>query len=133
MKEQQHTAASLKRSVLSTINPPVFLISAALIIVFSLYGGIWSTQAAANFTNVQSWLVTNMGWFYMGVMAFVFTFVVYLVFSPYAHIKLGPDDSKPDYSYMSWIAMLFSAGMGIGLMFFSVAEPLTHFVAPPRG
>jgi choline/glycine/proline betaine transport protein len=133
MKEPQAAEASPKESLLNSINPPVFFISAALIIAFSLYGGIWTTQAAANFGNVQSWLVTNMGWFYMGVMAFTFVFVSYLAFSQYAHIKLGPDDSEPDYSYLSWIAMLFSAGMGIGLMFFSVAEPSTHFMAPPVG
>ena len=81
MKEPQAAETSPKESLLSSINPPVFFISAALIIAFSLYGGIWTTQAAANFGNVQSWLVTNMGWFYMGVMAFTFVFVSYLAFS----------------------------------------------------
>jgi choline/glycine/proline betaine transport protein len=59
--------------------------------------------------------------------------VVYLAFSRFANIKLGPDDSEPDYSYLSWFAMLFSAGMGIGLLFFGVSEPLTHFAQPPSG
>lgn len=115
------------------INRPVFFISAGLIILFCIYGGVFSNQAATTFTAVQSWLVTNFGWFYMGVVALFFGFVVYLGFSRFAKIRLGPDDSAPDYSYLSWFAMLFSAGMGIGLMFFSVAEPVTHFISPPVG
>lgn len=117
----------------SMINRPVFFISAALIILFSVYGGLFSDQAANTFTHVQSWLVTNVGWFYMGVVALFFGFVVYLGFSKFGEVKLGPDDSEPDYSYLSWFAMLFSAGMGIGLMFFGVAEPVTHFTSPPVG
>jgi choline/glycine/proline betaine transport protein len=74
-----------------------------------------------------------MGWFYMGVVALFFIWIIYLACSKYAHIKLGPDDSSPDYSYASWFAMLFSAGMGIGLLFFGVAEPITHFNSPPVG
>jgi choline/glycine/proline betaine transport protein len=115
------------------INKPVFIISAALIVLFSVYGGGFSEHAAGTFATVQSWLITNVGWFYMGVVALFFGFVVYLGFSRFGQIKLGPDDSEPDYSYLSWFAMLFSAGMGIGLMFFSVAEPVTHFLAPPVG
>lgn len=117
----------------SLINRPVFFISAGLIILFSIYGGVFSEHAANTFSAVQSWLIINVGWFYMGVVALFFGFVVYLGFSRFGQIKLGPDDSEPDYTYVSWFAMLFSAGMGIGLMFFSVAEPVTHFLAPPVG
>ncbi len=124
---------SQRRATAQFINRPVFFTSAGLIILFSLYGGIFSGQAATTFTNVQAWLVTNVGWFYMAVVAIFFVFVIYLAFSRYAFIRLGPDDSRPQYSYTSWFAMLFSAGMGIGLMFFGVAEPVTHFLAPPVG
>jgi len=116
-----------------TFSRPVFLISAGLIILFSLYGGIFSEHAAATFASVQTWLVTNVGWFYITVVAWFFCYVVYLAFSRFGQIKLGPDDSVPDYSYLSWFAMLFSAGMGIGLMFFGVAEPVTHYMSPPVG
>ena len=115
------------------INRPVFFISAGLILLFSLYGGIFSRHAAVTFNSLQSWLITNVGWFYMAVVAMFFVFVIYLAFSRYAFVRLGPDDSRPDFSYPSWFAMLFSAGMGIGLMFFGVAEPVTHFIAPPVG
>jgi choline/glycine/proline betaine transport protein len=112
---------------------PVFFISAGLIILVCVYGVGFSAHAAVTFNAVQNWLVTNFGWFYMACIAFFFGFVIYLAFSKFAHIKLGPDDSEPDYSYLSWFAMLFSAGMGIGLLFFGVSEPLTHFAQPPVG
>lgn len=112
---------------------PVFFISAGLILLVCIYGAGFSDHAAVTFNGIQNWLVTNFGWFYMLCIAFFFGFVVYLAFSRFAHIKLGPDDSEPDYSYLSWFAMLFSAGMGIGLLFFGVSEPLTHFAQPPTG
>ena len=115
------------------INRPVFLTSAFLIIIFSIYGAAFSEQASRSFQGVQSFLVTNFGWFYMGVVAVFFFFIIYLAFSRYGNIKLGPDDSEPEYSYVTWIAMLFSAGIGVGLMFFGVAEPMTHFALPPVG
>jgi len=119
--------------LLDTICRPVFFISAGLILLVCLYGAGFSEHAAVTFSSTQRWLVTNFGWFYMASIAFFFGFVVYLAFSRFANIKLGPDDSEPDYSYISWFAMLFSAGMGIGLLFFGVSEPLTHFAQPPSG
>ena len=119
--------------LLDTICRPVFFISAGLILLVCLYGAGLSEHAAVTFSSTQRWLVTNFDWFYMASIAFFFGFVVYLAFSRFANIKLGPDDSEPDYSYISWFAMLFSAGMGIGLLFFGVSEPLTHFAQPPSG
>jgi choline/glycine/proline betaine transport protein len=112
---------------------PVFFISAGLIVLVCIYGVGFSEHAAVTFSAIQKWLVTNFGWFYMMSIAFFFGFVIYLAFSRFANIKLGPDDSGPDYSYVSWFSMLFSAGMGIGLLFFGVSEPLTHFAQPPSG
>ena len=121
------------KKTLEKTHKPVFLSSAFLIILFSLYGGAFSDHAAATFASIQSWLVTYVGWFYMGVVALFFIMIIYLACGKYAHIKLGQDDSSPDYPYGSWFAMLFSAGMGIGLLFFGVAEPITHFNSPPVG
>lgn len=131
MEQPQQTSKNV--SLFDSVDRPVFFTSAGLIIAFSIYGGGFSEPAGVTFAAVQDWLVTNMGWFYMAVVAIFFTFILYLAFSRFAHIKLGPDDSVPDYSYVSWIAMLFSAGMGIGLLFFGVAEPITHFAQPPTG
>src|SRR5690606_1478911 len=85
------------------------------------------------FGQVQAWIVHSAGWFYVLSVALFLLFVVYLAASEFGRIKLGPDHSEPDYSYGSWFAMLFSAGMGIGLMFFGVAEPIMHFAEPPVG
>ena len=117
----------------STLNKPVFFISAGLIIAVCLYGALFSDHASLVFSDLQSWLLTNLGWLYMGSVAGFFMLVIYLAFSRFAHLRLGADDSEPEYSYGSWFAMLFSAGMGIWLMFFGVSEPMTHFLEPPVG
>ena len=117
----------------TSMNRPVFVISALLIICFSIYGSAFNEHASASFLSVQKLLVENFGWFYMAVVALFFLFILYMAFSRYGSIRLGPDDSEPDYSYFTWTAMLFSAGIGVGLMFFGVAEPITHFAKPPVG
>ena len=80
---------------------------------------------------MQDWIFTNVSWFYIVAVAVILGTVVFLGVSRYGDIKLGPDHSTPDYSSMTWFAMLFSAGMGIGLMFFGVAEPVMHFSVWP--
>lgn len=132
-EDQDGNEAVAEAKLFDTICKPVFFISAGLILFVCIYGAGFSEHAAITFNSLQNWLTTNFGWFYMASIAFFFGFVVYLAFSRFAHIKLGPDDSEPDYSYLSWFAMLFSAGMGIGLLFFGVSEPLTHFAQPPLG
>jgi choline/glycine/proline betaine transport protein len=132
-EDQDGTEAIAEAKLFDTICKPVFFISAGLILFVCIYGAGFSEHAAITFNSLQNWLTTNFGWFYMASIAFFFGFVVYLAFSRFANIKLGPDDSAPDYSYLSWFAMLFSAGMGIGLLFFGVSEPLTHFTQPPLG
>jgi choline/glycine/proline betaine transport protein len=115
----------------SILNVRVFAISVALIVAFSLFG-VFSTETATQvFQVVQAWIVGNLGWYYVLAVSGFLLFSLVLAFSRYGEVRLGPDDCRPDYSYGSWFAMLFSAGMGIGLMFFGVAEPLTHFAQPP--
>ncbi|MGB5823246.1 MAG: BCCT family transporter [Proteocatella sp.] len=96
---------------------------------------IWGILAPGNFEAVGNkifgFLVKEFGWFYTLSMSSFVVFAVWIgFFSKYRNIKLGPDDSKPEYSNISWFAMLFSAGMGIGLVFWGVAEPLNHFMSP---
>ncbi len=129
----QQNSGFIPDNILHSVHRPVFFTSAGLITAFSLYGGGFSEQAGTAFMVVQDWLVTHLGWFYTAVVAVFFLFIVFLAFSRFAHIRLGPDDTLPEYSYVSWIAMLFSAGIGIGLLFFGVAEPVTHFAQPPLG
>ena len=115
------------------VNPPVFFISAGLIIAFMLFGALSPEQAGKQFDAVQSRIVRDFGWFYILAVALFLIFVLFLMMSRYGDVKLGADDSEPEYSYLSWFAMLFSAGMGIGLLFFGVAEPIQHYSRPPVG
>jgi len=92
---------------------------------------MFPTDMEALFSNVQKTLIDTAGWFYVLSVAGILVAVVYLCVSRHGHIKLGPDHAQADYSQLTWLAMLFSAGMGIGLMFFGVAEPVMHYVAPP--
>ena len=115
------------------VDPVVFGASAVLALLFVAYGALMPDRSAALFGAVQGWVVGTFGWFYVLSVAIFLVFAVYLALSAYGSIRLGPDDSVPEFSYLSWFAMLFSAGMGIGLMFFGVAEPLIHFGHPPGG
>lgn len=112
---------------------PVFAWSTGLILALVGYAAIVPEQAATQFAAVQDAIITNAGWFYVLVVALVLLFVAFLCVSRFGDIKLGPDHSLPDFNNKSWFAMLFSAGMGIGLMFFGVAEPVMHFMDPPVG
>lgn len=123
---------SPKRAVLH-IHPVVFPVSAGIILLFV---GLcaWDPESFERYANrFKQTLVGNLGWFYILSMTGFLLFVVGLAFSPFGKIRLGPDDSKPEFSRPTWFAMLFSAGMGIGLLFFSVAEPIMHYVDPPAG
>lgn len=112
------------------VNGAVFLPSTTLILGVVIFGAFFTETARSVFRTVQSVLVTTGGWFYTLAVAAFLLFILGLLVSPYARIKLGPDDAEPDYSYPSWFAMLFSAGMGIGLLFYSVAEPVLHYLEP---
>ena len=117
----------------STINPPVFFGSAILIFALVLFSVLFQEPTQALFSQLQDWIITNLSWVYVLAVALILLAVVFLAISRYGDLKLGPDHSEPDYSRTTWFAMLFSAGMGIGLMFFGVAEPVMHFINPPVG
>lgn len=115
----------------SKINPSVFFPATIIIVALLSITLFWPTQASSAFNNLQSTITTNGGWFYVLTVGAILGFVIYLSLSRFGSIKLGPDHSTPDYKLSTWISMLFAAGMGIGLMFFGVAEPVMHYLAPP--
>ncbi|MGI2854671.1 BCCT family transporter [Shewanella algae] len=115
----------------SSINPPVFFPSLICIAILVFVGAVWPNEAQELFKAAQSWLELKAGWLYIMGVAIFLVFIIFVMVSRFGDIKLGPDHAEPDYSYKSWIAMLFSAGMGIGLMFFGVGEPVMHYLAPP--
>lgn len=85
------------------------------------------------FKAAQQWVIGTFGWLYVAAVALFLLCVLVLGFGPAGRLRLGPDDAEPDFPYVSWLAMLFAAGMGIGLMYFAVAEPIQHYIAPPVG
>jgi len=111
---------------------PVFYSSSALIAIFVILAVLFPQGSKVVFDAIQDWIAESAAWFYMLSVAAYLGIVVGLAITRFGEIKLGPDHSEPDYTYTSWFAMLFSAGMGIGLMFFGVAEPIWHFYAPPN-
>jgi len=112
----------------------VFVISVIITVAICLWGIILPENFTAAANGSMSFLSTNFGWLYSVAMTLFVAYAFYMgFFSKYRHIRLGPDDSKPEYSNMAWFAMLFSAGMGVGLVFWGVAEPLNFFTAPIGG
>ncbi|KYH33991.1 glycine betaine transporter OpuD [Clostridium tepidiprofundi DSM 19306] len=109
----------------------VFYISLVISFAIVAWGVISPLSLKEYGTKLFNFLTSTFGWAYLLSMLFFVGFALILAFSKYGNIKLGPDDSKPDYKTSSWFAMLFGAGMGIGLVFWGVAEPISHFVSPP--
>ncbi|MFD2044770.1 BCCT family transporter [Ornithinibacillus salinisoli] len=104
----------------------VFYITVSLVIVAVFIGALFPELSEQVTTNVNAFLSTSFGWYYMWVMTFLIVISIFIIFSPYGKIRLGKNHERPDFSTPSWIAMLFSAGLGIGLVFYGSAEPLFH-------
>ena len=111
----------------------VLYISISLILLFLIFGFIFPEQLTGVTSQMFAFITNDLGWFYLVTVLGILVFSLYLAFSRFGKIRLGNDDDRPEYSNFSWFAMLFSAGMGIGLVFWGVAEPLFHYVQPPMG
>jgi choline/carnitine/betaine transport len=111
----------------------VFGVTAAIAVAFVLWGFLSTDTLSSASGAGLGWVVHNMGWLFSLVASGCVFFVIWLAASKYGRIPLGRDDEQPEFNTVSWIAMMFSAGMGIGLMFYGVSEPLSHFVTPPPG
>ncbi|MFP5335142.1 MAG: BCCT family transporter [Actinomycetes bacterium] len=117
----------------STIAPLVFWPSLAVIGGFVVFAVLAPDAASAVISAVQSGIITSLGWYYVLLIAGFVAFSLWVGLSRFGDIRLGRDDEKPEFGLRSWFAMLFSAGMGIGLVFWGVAEPLNHFASPRPG
>ncbi len=114
------------------VNRPVFATSAILIVGFILFGAIFNDTANAIFGGLQTILADTLGWAMILLVNALILFVLYLGLGPFGDIRLGRMDEHPEYDLFSWTAMLFSAGIGIGLIYWGVAEPMYHYFSPPR-
>ncbi|MFW7415531.1 BCCT family transporter [Demequina sp. SO4-18] len=111
----------------------VFWPSAVIILGFALFAIVAPGAAESAFATIQGEIIGSFGWYYVLIAAFFVAFALFIGFSRYGGIVLGKDGDKPQFSMFSWFALLFAAGMGIGLVFFGVAEPLGHFASPRPG
>ena len=115
------------------VNWPVFIISGVGILAIALWAIFAPENAADTLAGIVAWVSKNFGWFYIVTATVAVLFMLYIAISRTGHIKLGPDHAKPQFGLFSWASMLFAAGIGIDLLFFSVAEPVAQYYGPPTG
>ncbi len=125
VEEAGHGRAGLDRVV--------FGVSAAIAVAFLVWGFVSTDSLAEVSGRSLSWTMANTGWLFVLTSSGFVVFVLWLALSRFGTIRLGRDDEEPEFGTVSWVAMMFSAGMGIGLMFYGVSEPVTHFASPPPG
>jgi choline/carnitine/betaine transport len=111
----------------------VFGVTAVIALGFLVWGFVSTATLASASGTALGWIMDNTGWLFALTASGFVVFVLWLALGKFGNIPLGCDDEQPEFRTISWVAMMFSAGMGIGLMFFGVAEPLTHFATPPPG
>ncbi len=115
------------------IHNPVFMISAILAVTVVVTTLIFQQQAAVIFADLRAWITSTFDWFFMITANVIVLFCLAIAFSGLGRVRLGGEGAVPRYGYPGWLAMLFAAGVGIGLMFFGVLEPVTHTLNPPIG
>src|SRR5690606_32255710 len=110
---------------------PVFIISASIISVLVLIGAIFPRKFGEVAEQLFLFTTTNFGWFYLIAVFILILFLIAIAFSKFGKIRLGGEDERPEFPFFTWIGMLFSAGFGAGLVFWGVAEPMSHFFETP--
>ncbi|WP_318951358.1 BCCT family transporter [Pseudomonas sp.] len=113
------------------MNPVMSIGSALLVIAFVLFTIIDPVYADSIYSAAKGFIASKLAWYYVGIMSFFLFFAVWLIFSRYGSIRLGKDSDRPEFSNFSWFSMLFGAGIGIGILFWSIAEPIYHFQGTP--
>lgn len=113
------------------VNGPVFFTSSIIIIISIALTLIFKESAESYFGEIQALIANTGGWFFILSVNIFLIFMLYLAFSKFGQLRIGGQNAKPEFKTISWFAMLFSAGMGIGLLFWSIAEPINHFISPP--
>lgn len=111
---------------------PVFIFSSIIVFAIVFVGVLIPKQFGGITSSITAWITSTLGWYYLILTTVIVFFCVFLIFSPIGKLKLGRPNDKPEFNTVSWFAMLFSAGMGIGLVFYGAAEPIAHFASPPN-
>ncbi|MFB9271845.1 MULTISPECIES: BCCT family transporter [Flavobacteriaceae] len=121
-----------KKSIFGlNVNGPVFFTSAITIIIIITLTLMFKDRTEQYFTTIQNFVSNKAGWFFILSINVFLIFMIYLAFSKFGNLRIGGQSAKPEFKTISWFAMLFSAGMGIGLLFWSISEPIYHFLSPP--
>ncbi|WP_461537032.1 BCCT family transporter [Spongorhabdus nitratireducens] len=128
MKNNNVTAAS---GMLAGASPVMALGSALLVLAFILFTVVDPVYADGIYNTAKNFIASDLGWYYVGLISFALFFSVWLAFSRYGDIRLGKDDDRPEFNNFTWFSMLFGAGIGIGILFWSIAEPIYHFQSNP--
>ncbi len=115
------------------IDPGVFWGSAVLLTAFVLWGLFAPENLGSVMTTSLGWVIRNFGWGFILIAFGALVMCIFLVLHPWGSIRLGPDDSTPEFRTFSWVSMMFAAGLGAGLLFYGTAEPISHWAAPPHG
>ena len=115
------------------INLSVLVVSSIIILAFSIWAIIIPDHARITMKGVVHWIALNLGWYYVLTMTLVIGFVLWVAFSKEGDVRLGPDHSRPQYKLVTWVAMLFAAGVGIDMLFYSVTGPVVQYLHPPAG
>ena len=113
-------------------NPTIFFSAAILMVVILAVLLVFPDETGEIFTQGRAWIVANLGWFFIMGVSLWLIFLLFLAFSRFGNVRLGDEDSRPEYTNVSWFTMLFAGGIGTVLMFWGVAEPISHFAEPPR-
>ncbi|MBT2512339.1 BCCT family transporter [Arthrobacter sp. ISL-30] len=130
--EGEQAALRRGRRVLG-LDKTIFGITGVLALAFVMWGFLGRDSLASTSQGALDWVMQNTGWLFMVLASLFVVYVLWLALGRFGNIPLGRDGEKPEFRTVSWIAMMFAAGMGIGLMFYGVAEPLYHYVSPPPG
>lgn len=127
------TVKSFFQRFIARMEPWVFLPAAAVVVLFVVFGALFTDTTRTVFENLQTTIVETFGWFYVFAASALLLGILWLLIGRFGRIRLGGPDATPDFSYAAWFSMLLSAGMGIGIVFFGAAEPMLHYLEPPHG
>jgi glycine betaine transporter len=123
----------MRQRYLKDVDPAVFWGSAGIIAVFVVWGLVAPKNLGSVMNGSLGWVTRNFGWAFVLIAFAALVLCIVLVVTPWGRIRLGPDDSRPEFKTFSWVSMMFAAGLGAGLLFYGIAEPVTHWSAPPHG
>ncbi|QOT18469.1 BCCT family transporter [Paenarthrobacter sp. YJN-5] len=126
-------AVSARRNRKLTLDKVTFGITGAIAVAFVVWGFVGRDSLSETSKGALNWVMEYTGWLFMVLASLFVIFVLWLALGKFGNIPLGKDGEKPEFRTISWVAMMFAAGMGIGLMFYGVAEPLFHYISPPPG